>query len=461
MKAILLALALLPGQDDPVRKLVERLGSDDPAEREQATKDLVKIGRKALPLLEEAARSGDVERAARANEAIRRITKIAFRGGDLFAGRRESKGDSVLQAGGGRETEDAVLHALKWLSRHQGADGSWGARTHVEECGKHPRYAGGSCEAPRSVPEDFDAGVTGLAVLAFTGAGFSHLSKDTYDGVSFGDVVRKGVQWIMSKQDPEGCLASRNAQKYMYSHATAALALAEAYAMSGSRLLVDQAQKAADFTVAAQNRGKGWRYSFRCGDNDTSVTFWAAWGLFVARKAGLRVPDAALEGARAWVEEVTEEAYGRVGYTHKGTGKVFVPGLNENFDHHESLTAMGALVRMAAGGRLGEPQVTMGLDLLLRDKPSWGRNSTDFYYWHLGTMAMFQHDGPEGRRWKAWNEDVKKALIENQRLAGAGCETGSWAPVGRWCGEGGRVYATAINALTLETYYRYRLVAPP
>jgi hypothetical protein len=27
--------------------------------------------------------------------------------------------------------------------------------------------------------------------------------------------------------------------------------------------------------------------------------------------------------------------------------------------------------------------------------------------------------------------------------------------VDRWSGEGGRVYATAINALTLEVYYRY------
>ena len=32
---------------------------------------------------------------------------------------------------------------------------------------------------------------------------------------------------------------------------------------------------------------------------------------------------------------------------------------------------------------------------------------------------------------------------------------GSWEPIDRWGGEGGRVYATAINALTLEVYYRY------
>jgi hypothetical protein len=30
-----------------------------------------------------------------------------------------------------------------------------------------------------------------------------------------------------------------------------------------------------------------------------------------------------------------------------------------------------------------------------------------------------------------------------------------WDPIGEWCVVGGRVYATAINALTLEIYYRY------
>ena len=36
------------------------------------------------------------------------------------------------------------------------------------------------------------------------------------------------------------------------------------------------------------------------------------------------------------------------------------------------------------------------------------------------------------------------------------CEDGSWDPaVDKWGSIGGRVYATAINVLTLEVYYRY------
>ncbi len=50
---------------------------------------------------------------------------------------------------------------------------------------------------------------------------------------------------------------------------------------------------------------------------------------------------------------------------------------------------------------------------------------------------------------------MKDALVKNQNVGSSGCKAGSWETEGRWCGEGGRVYATAINALTLEVYYRY------
>jgi len=61
--------------------------------------------------------------------------------------------------------------------------------------------------------------------------------------------------------------------------------------------------------------------------------------------------------------------------------------------------------------------------------------------------------------WRKWNEPMKNALVPNQQAAKGGCRNGSWDPEGdRWGFEGGRVYATALNALTLEVYYRYASV---
>lgn len=460
MTAVLLSLGLLALQDDPAEDLVRLLASDEAEVRERAMHDLAALGRKALPRLEEAAQSPDAEVAIRARQAIARITRVLFDAPDLLSGRGRLKDPSVLQAGGGPETEAAVLAALKWLSRHQNDDGSWGGVGHRERCGSVAKYGRAKCPRLESAVADYDAGLTALAVLAFTGAGHSHLSAETHDGISFGDAVRKGLQWLMSHQHPDGLVGDRNGDKYMYSHALGALALAEGYGLSKSGLVVDAARKAADFTVAAQNPGKGWRYTVRCGDNDSSVTFWAFWSLYVARRVGLKVPDGALKGALAWIDEVTESGYHRVGYTHRGTGKVFQMGLNQSFDHHEALTAMGATLRMAMGApRSEDPRVSAGVDLLLRDKPRWDGNAIDFYYWHAGTLAMFQHDAPDGPKWASWNRDVKRALLEHQRPEGSGCEAGSWAPVGRWSGLPGRVYSTALNATTLEVYYRYRLVS--
>ena len=299
------------------------------------------------------------------------------------------------------------------------------------------------------------SGMLTADLLPEWGAGYSHLSKDTYDGICFGDVVRKGLQWMMSHQDPEGCIGSRNAQKYMYNHTICALAMSEAFGLTGSNLFKDQAQKAVDFVIAAQNPGKAWRYSYKCGDNDSSVTGWAIMALKSAEISGLSLPDTGYRGCRAWYDEVTEDGYYRVGYTFKGSGKVFIPGKNEHFEHHEALTAIAVMSRIFMDRQKNEPRVSGGCDLLLKDKPRWDGNWTDFYYWYYASLALFQFDAPDGAKWKSWNQEMKNALVPHQNKVDSGCRRGSWEPVDRWSCEGGRVYATAINALTLEVYYRY------
>lgn len=79
----------------------------------------------------------------------------------------------------------------------------------------------------------------------------------------------------------------------------------------------------------------------------------------------------------------------------------------------------------------------------------------DFNYWHWASLALFQYDGPMGQYWLAWNEDLKEAIVGHQLLDVTLCSNGSWDPVDRWSVAGGRIYCTAINALTLEVYYRY------
>ncbi len=447
MRHLVLIAALLGFQDDPIQKLVDQLGAEAFDVRQQAAAELEKLGEKAEPYLRKALGHPDAEVRSRAGQILRRQ---APRRHKLLADRLAGKPNAIAAGGGGAGTEGAVRAALGWLARHQNPDGSWSVTGYTKRCVA-------AC-APNPGHEDYDAGVTGLSLLAFLGTGVTPLSKEVHDGIRFGEIVGKGLTWLIRGQDPEGCLGAREAQKYMYSHAIAALALSEAFALTGEDGLKGPAQKAADFLAAAQNPGKGWRYSARSGDSDTSVTLWGTLALRVAWHAGLEVKESAFDAAKVWFDEVTDASYQRVGYTHRGTGKVFIPGQNENFDHHESLTAGAAFERMLLGSPRDDAKVLGARELVVRDLPAWKDNSIDAYYWHFGSLGLYFQDGPDGARWTRWNESLKTALVPQQRPAADGCKAGSWEPVDRWSGEGGRVYTTAINALTLETYYRYKPV---
>ena len=371
-----------------------------------------------------------------------------------FGGRFGGHENLVAKGGGGEATESAVTAALRWLARHQNPDGGWGAASFQGQC------LSGRCAGVGEA--DYDVGVTGLSLLAFLGAGYSQLSRDVQEDpafpgkpMRFGEVVKKGLQYLLAHQDPEGCLGERG-MKYMYNHTVATLALSEAYGMTASAPLKEPAQKAVDFVVASQNPGKAWRYSAKCGDNDTSVSGWAIMALKSAELSDLSFPHAAYEGAMAWLNESSDASggYPRTGYNAKGTGKVYVPGKNEQFDHHESMSAVSVMSRIFMQKK--RTNELNAVNLLVSDLPEWKPSKIDFYYWYYSTLALFQFDGPEGPMWRKWNEPMKNAIVPSQHTRKDGCRNGSWdSDQDRWGAEGGRVYAVAINALTLEAYYRY------
>jgi hypothetical protein len=378
-------------------------------------------------------------------------------GGGRYGGRLGGRKNLVARGGGTQGpggTESAVTAGLRWLARHQSPDGKWSAQQFHGQC------AGTKCTGEGY--GEYDAGLTGLSLLAFLGAGYTHLTKESYvdphtnKTVHWGEVIKKGLKWMMENQDAEGCFGGRNGSKYMYNHAIAALCMAEAYGLTNSTLFKEPAQKGIDFLIAAQNPYKAWRYSKLCGDNDTSVTGWAVMALKSADISGLATSRTGYDGAMAWVVEVTDEAYYKVGYTAKGTGKVVVQGKNEDWDGHEALTAVGMLIRIFINHKKDDPALEGGAKLLVADLPKYSGKAIDYYYWYYASLALFQFDGPDGKYWKGWNEAMKQAIVPTQKTKKDGCQDGSWdSEVDRWGFEGGRVYATAINVLTLEVYYRY------
>lgn len=345
-----------------------------------------------------------------------------------------------------RESEEAVQKGLEWLARHQGPDGTWRCRRFMESCAK------GACSGPGS-GDEHDMGVTGLAVLAFLGAGQTHRFGH------FKPAVRNALKGILDRQASDGCCGPKTGDgRWIYGHVLCALALAEAHAMNlepPSPLLRAPAQKAVDFLVACRNPGGGWRYGVRPGDSDASVTGWALHALAAAELAGLDVQREAVDGGLAWLDTVTE----RDARKDDAGSCRYLPGRDRSdrrpaaFARSEAMTAQALFCRIILGGLAAarRPEFAKAVRRIALAPPVWddGAGTIDMYGWHFGAEAMFLAGGPY---WRAWWEAAKRALVASQRRQG--CEAGSWDPAGAWGSAGGRVYATAVNVLTLETPYR-------
>ncbi len=323
-------------------------------------------------------------------------------------------------------TDAAVERGLAWLARNQDPDGRWNPRRH--QAGIERFVAG---RDRQGAGNDADTAMTGLALLAFLGAGYSH-----HHG-PYQDQVRRGLEFLVRSQDEHGSLAG-GAGYYsaMYCHAIALLALAEAYALTGAGELREPIARGVRFTIRAQDpQGGGWRY--RPGDpGDTSLLGWQLLALKSAEYTGLQIPSEVFRRAEAFLESVSS---GRAG------GLAAYRAVERATP---AMTAEALVCRFFLGAAPEDAPVQEAVEYLLRALP--GKDPPNFYYWYYGTIAMFQVGG---EAWQRWNQALRQTLVTMQRRDQPW--EGSWDPVCVWGGYGGRVYTTALAILCLETYYRY------
>ncbi len=240
-------------------------------------------------------------------------------------------------------------------------------------------------------------GATALALLAFLGAGYSPLSKDLMGDKNVGEAVAKAAAWLEANADGDPLNLS-----------IAAIALNELYGMTGTEKYKGAAQTALAKVTAAQRADGSW--------GDLLSSLMAAETLASARLSGL---------------DVSADVVNRsLGYLR-----------NEIDVHRDSAAAAGVAL---LGRDRTDPSLATAKNLMLSAPPDWTQQNWE--YWYLGSMAMFQIDGPSGDGWKAWNPALKETLVRNQDRAGG------------WPGTGGATAAAVRNGygtLSLEIYYRY------
>ncbi len=362
-----------------------------------------------------------------------------------------------------RRASKAVELALAWLGAHQAADGSWQARDFGRWC--DGKVIADESKVPQGAGKPlYDVGVTGLALSAFLSEGYTNRGRHPY-----AKVVSRGLRYLKNVQDPEGCFGARNTMQYVYNHAMAALAMVEAYGMTGSPIFKGSAQRCLDFVALARNPYFAWRYGIKPGDNDTSVTAWMTTALKSAalinansirqgKPAPLSIDENAFKGVRAWLEKITDTSNGRAGYVTRGTGPARPQEEIDAFpgEASEAMTAAAIWAQITAGTNPATSEVIRkGLTLLDELPPLWKKATgrIDMYYWYYGTLATHQAGGSH---WERWAQDLDKAVTATQRTDGDVCTyKGSWDPAGPWGKDGGRVYATALMTLSLQVRYRY------
>lgn len=307
------------------------------------------------------------------------ITELIRRLGDEDPDRRDEAERELATMGEG------ALPALQKARDH----------TDLEVRGRCARITARIAEQGRGAG---DVETTGLALLAFLGAGYSHLSKDTYEGICFGELIRNGLQWLMSRQGPSGRFDGYDA----VADAVATLALSEAYGLTASGRFQAAAQKGVTAVENADVR-------------ETRALVWKGMVVASAEISGLQGPHA--EQAAAVVE-----ALGKQPSLPARAARAFLRSslLKLKDERPDEIAKVGP----------------KGLDPETR---------------HLATIALFAQEGFRGERWKAWSPLLKDCILPRQVTQKDRCERGSWE------GEGlrGRLRTTAFNGMSLQVTYRY------
>jgi len=383
------------------------------------------------------------------------------------------RGITAVKEGGSRASESAVEKALEWLAKHQDQSGGWDGDGFNKHC---------PSDMCSGVGNEFsDAGMTGLALLSFLGAGYTHKSG------KWKNVVKKAIDQLIAWQDDSGYFNSNNRDittgAGSYSHPMAAMAMVEAYGMTRNSYLRSPGQKAINFITKAQKGDGGWRYTMNraglAGLGDTSVTGWYVMALKSAKVAGLNVPNEAFLHAKKFIDGVGSGKHGGlVRYVNAEAGQ------NQPTPN---MVAVGMLCRQFMGAKRADPALVEGAEYIMTNKHAtqlmqWPTGMTyeslngnvgnqqtarktmpSMYYWYYGSLSMFQMGG---QYWDYWNRHIRDILVKNQCTQSDGHKDGSWDPISFHTyndpegnsakhAKGGRIFSTTLCVLSLEVYYRY------
>jgi len=332
------------------------------------------------------------------------------------------KNQVIKGRGGDARTLNAVDQGLKWLRYHQEHDGSWDPERFTREPGHD---FGGD---PRT-----RVGLTALAVAAFLSDGHTEVSG------RYADTASNGINYLLASRDSLGQFGAvaESPAISLFNQSVTVLVLAENYLLAGGRnedeLRLGVNRLISMISTLNPDQGHG-TYS------DT----WAAMALRTVLMAGL-------EGEE--VRQVCRTVENRVTLLAREESDKHIVAARVPPLYTASLEAVDALFE---GQGLRQEEIEQPHD----HTPFPDRHQPETMFALLDDEALREPSflffistalcEESSAHWPAWNRRVKEILVGTQTLKGFWSTGGDWP----WI-DGGDVYTTALNILTLQVYYRF------
>jgi hypothetical protein len=356
------------------------------------------------------------------------------------------------------KTKQAVIATLEWMKLQQNEDGSWP---------KSQKGKDGTLDQHK-----FAGSMTSLGMLSFLANGVTPDDKD------YGYTLEAAASWLRSQVDLETGKLKAGPHKVghnagVYQQAIATYAMCEFYGMTKIPTFKPVMDKMVEFLIKHQREDGSWSYSYDPSKySDASVTGWHAQALKAAYSSGCEVEG--LEEATQKVSELyLENVITDSGSKQYGYGYYKCAPKKKQRPKEAIGAVSGLCLQLYGEGR--SLAVKAAFDRVkdefvksknfIYENPKYPRFPAGFkvYDWYYQTQLVFQYK--QMSLWRVWNSKfIYGQLYKNQIRSK---DEASGKIVGYWKMPGSKeymakasetswstFYATALNCLTLQVYYR-------
>jgi len=323
----------------------------------------------------------------------------------------EERMKRLIESGGTKECEDAVVKSLTWLQVQQNPDGSW--------------------------ENKFQCAMTGMALLAYLG------HCETPQSTQFGDTVTNAIVYLVDVgMKNDGYLVNaRQGHSWVYEHAIATYALAESLTFCNEMKidipnLAEVTKKAGEIIMDGQAKSGGWNYNY--GDSptagDNSVGFWQIQAMKACKHTKL------------WPEsKFSRYARNALDFLEKVQGENGAVGYRNSPSKSPQLTG-GAMLAFQMWDKANSKPAKKGIKYVEENNDfKWGESSSNLYYHYYIAQAMINEGGST---WDKYRVKFQQQILDAQKEDGSWTQRMAHGPVNDHM-------ATCLATFMLEVYYRF------